>query len=224
MLLDPTDQFIRNIRSACDLDGKAVLEIGCGSGRITRDLAASAREVVAIDPDPVALDRARARVAGANVLFVCSSAADLGLAGRTFDVAIFSLSLHHVALEFMDASLLAAARAVSAGGRIIVIEPGDEGTLIEAETRFDVGDGDERRAKAAAQEALRRLKGWTVDETVRFCTLFHFQNAADFLENLPPRGGPPGDALRRFLEHHREDDRIVLWAERGMALLSRVLG
>ncbi len=53
------------------------------------------------------------------------------------------------------------------------IEPGAEGTLIEAETRFDVGDGDERPAKKAAQAALRRFGGWRIGETVRFRTLFH---------------------------------------------------
>jgi hypothetical protein len=62
-----------------------------------------------------------------------------------------------------------------------------------------------------------------VVETVRFRTLFHFEDAADFLEHLPPRGGAPaaGDGLVRFLEAHRDGDRIVLWAERRMDVLAR---
>jgi len=142
VLLDPTDQFIENITRACDVDGKSVLEIGCGAGRITSDLASRAREVVAVDPDAVALRRARAQVTTGNVVFLEATAEPLELPGRSFDAAVFSLSLHHVPAEAMDASLLRASRQVRAGGRIVVIEPGDEGTLIEAETRFCVGDGD----------------------------------------------------------------------------------
>lgn len=223
MRLDPTDRFIRHITRACELDGRAVLEIGCGSGRITRDLASRAREVVAVDPDGGALDRARAQVAAGNVRFLRATAETLDVPGRTFDAAVFSLSLHHVPAGAMDASLVNAARHVRYGGRIVVIEPGDEGTLIDAETRFDVGDGDERPAKAAAERALRQLPGWTVVEQVRFTTLFHFQDEADFLEHLPPRGAPsgPDDALHAFLESHRRRDRIVLWAERRMTVLAR---
>ena len=226
MLLDPTDQFIENITRACDVDGKSVLEIGCGAGRITSDLASRAREVVAVDPDAVALRRARAQVTTGNVVFLEATAEPLELPGRSFDAAVFSLSLHHVPAEAMDASLLRASRQVRAGGRIVVIEPGDEGTLIEAETRFCVGDGDERAAKTAAQRAIRRLARWNVVETVRFRTLFHFRDAADFLEHLPPRAEASAaeDALGPFLASHREGDRIVLWAERRMDVLARELG
>jgi SAM-dependent methyltransferase len=225
VLLDPTGQFIRNITLAYPVDGKALLEIGCGWGRITRDLASRAREVVAIDPDARALRRARAQVTGANVLFLHASAETLDLPGRSFDAAVFSLSLHHVPTKVMDASLLQAARHVRPDGRIVVIEPGDDGTLIEAETRFDVGDGDERVAKMAAQEAVRRLAGWNVVETMRFRTLFHFQDAADFLEHLPARAEAPApeEAVRCFLESHREGESIVLWAERRMDVLARDL-
>jgi SAM-dependent methyltransferase len=223
--LDPTGEFIRHILGSCDVDGKSILEVGCGSGRITRDLAARAREVTAIDPDAGALVRARAQVTAANVAFVHAGAEALDLRGRGFDVAIFTLSLHHVSPDAMDASLAGAVAGLHDAGRVVVIEPGDEGTLIEAETRFDVGDGDEAGAKAAAQAALRRLAGWSVGETVRFRTLFHFEDAADFREHLPSRRAPgPGAALERFLEEHREGDRIVLWAERRMNVLTRGRG
>ena len=221
MLLDPTGEFIRNIALACDIDGEAVLEIGCGSGRITRDLASRAREVVAIDPDAAALGRARAQVSAASVSFVQASAETYEVIGRAFDAAVFSLSLHHLAPGAMDASLLQVARGLRPGGRIVAIEPGDDGTLIEAETRFDVGDGDERSAKEAAHHAVRRLAGWTLGTTLEFRTLFHFDDVADFLEHLPPRGARPAStaALTRFLESHRDGDRIVLWAARRLDVL-----
>ncbi|HSN16454.1 MAG TPA: class I SAM-dependent methyltransferase [Anaeromyxobacteraceae bacterium] len=222
MILDPTDQFIRHITLACPVTDARVLEVGCGAGRVTRDLAARAREVVAIDPDADALARARAAVGAANVRFLQARADELDLPGGGFDVAVFSLSLHHVPSASMDASLSNVARHVRPGGRMVVVEPGDDGTLIEAETRFDVGDGDERVAKAAAREALGRLPGWRVVGSSSFTTLFHFQDVADFEAHLPARSPPAAraDALRRFLESHREGDRIVLWASRQLSVLS----
>jgi 16S rRNA A1518/A1519 N6-dimethyltransferase RsmA/KsgA/DIM1 with predicted DNA glycosylase/AP lyase activity len=52
---DPGNDYIAAIRANCDITGKDILEIGCGKGRITRDLAQHARLVVATDPDPLAI-------------------------------------------------------------------------------------------------------------------------------------------------------------------------
>jgi ubiquinone/menaquinone biosynthesis C-methylase UbiE len=189
LLLDPTDQFIHNLSRVVDLNNTVLLEIGCGSGRITQELALRAREVVAVDPDDNALRQARTVVHQKNVTFVHTSAEVLDIPWHAFDAAIFSLSLHHVAREAMDVSLQKAAARVLSSGCIVVIEPGDQGTLLEAEMNFDVGDGDERGPKAAAQQAIFRLAGWKVGETTTFRTLFHFKDIDDFLDNLPARKG-----------------------------------
>ena len=62
MIQDPTKQYIATILSQYDVGGKDVLEIGCGKGRITRDLAQHARRVVASDPDADALEKARGAI------------------------------------------------------------------------------------------------------------------------------------------------------------------
>jgi 16S rRNA A1518/A1519 N6-dimethyltransferase RsmA/KsgA/DIM1 with predicted DNA glycosylase/AP lyase activity len=49
MILDPTGRLIKNITGQCDINGKKIFEIGCGSGRITRDLAAYAGKAIAIN-------------------------------------------------------------------------------------------------------------------------------------------------------------------------------
>jgi len=64
------------------LDGKRVLEIGCGDGRVTRLLAGRPKELIAIEPDPErigkperrypALTFVRARVSTWNSRMGCS--------------------------------------------------------------------------------------------------------------------------------------------------------
>jgi methylase of polypeptide subunit release factors len=46
------------------------LDVGCGAGRLAGELAERCREVIAIDVDPPALARARARHARPNLSFV----------------------------------------------------------------------------------------------------------------------------------------------------------
>jgi len=54
--LDPADEEIAALgRVGATFDGRCVLEIGCGEGRITRRYAVRASSVVAIDPDPTAV-------------------------------------------------------------------------------------------------------------------------------------------------------------------------
>lgn len=223
MILDPTNQFITHITAHCDIIGKVILEVGCGRGRITRDLARLARKVVAIDPDEGALRVARSQVVADNVEFVRCGGESLEFPKNSFDLVVYSLSLHHLPLDFMLDSLLQTARLLRGDGKIVVIEPGDDGTLIEAEERFGVGDGNERLEKEAAQGALRSLAGWGMGETVRFRTLFYFDGLEDFLDNLLPDWRLKPEASVReigdYVTAHAKDCSIILHADRRMNIL-----
>lgn len=225
MILDPTDQFITHITAQCDIVGKTILEVGCGRGRITRDLARHARRVVAIDPDEGALQAARSQVAADNVVFVRCGGEKPSFAEGSFDLVVYALSLHHLPADSMLDSLLQAAKLLRGGGKIVVIEPSDDGTLIEAEERFGVGCGNERLEKAAAQGALHSLAGWSMGDTVRFQTLFYFEGLEDFLDNLLPawRHKPKTLILEieDFLAAHAKGGMIILHADRRMNILTR---
>jgi ubiquinone/menaquinone biosynthesis C-methylase UbiE len=56
---DPEGAELRHLEAACPLDGKDVLEIGCGAGWLTWQYAALPRHVVGIDPDADSLAQAR---------------------------------------------------------------------------------------------------------------------------------------------------------------------
>ncbi len=87
---------LRLLQRFVEIKGRRVLEIGCGDGRLTRQLAPLASRVVAIEPDSAKIALAR-RLAAAegigNVSFRVASVERLRLRGDPFEVALFSWSL-----------------------------------------------------------------------------------------------------------------------------------
>jgi protein-L-isoaspartate O-methyltransferase len=77
------------------LAGKDVLEIGCGNGRLTAELATRARRVTAIEPhsDLAARARNKIRRLGLHNVRVLRRPAQTGIRGGPFDVILFSWSL-----------------------------------------------------------------------------------------------------------------------------------
>jgi SAM-dependent methyltransferase len=225
VIQDPTDQYIATILSQCDITGLDVLEIGCGKGRITRDLAKYAKRVVATDPDALALEKAQTLVAAGNVTFVHEPCGVPVLPPGSFDAALYTLSLHHVPADEMSASLSATADLLNKNGVIIFVEPGDTGTFTMAKERFGAGSGDERPAREAAIAAMHALDRWTLGETILFRTFFQFDDDDDFLVNLLPGYRQQPDSvvkeLRHFLSQHHTEEGIILDAERRLNLLCR---
>ncbi|MDP2758057.1 MAG: class I SAM-dependent methyltransferase [Desulfurivibrionaceae bacterium] len=225
MILDPYGQFIKEITAHCDISDKTILEVGCGHGRITRDLARHARRVVAIDPDEGALQKARTQINAENVVFLRCRGELLPFPEGWFDMVVYSLSLHHLAQDAMRVSFNEAAGLLGEHGLIVVIEPGEDGTLIKAEERFGVGDGNETGEKDAARRAIADLSGWRIGKTVCFQTCFHFVDQQDFLESLLPDYKSKSPSLIRaigdYLADCTEHGRIVMHADRRMDILLR---
>lgn len=225
MIQDPTDEYIRTIAAHCALAGKELLEVGCGTGRITRDLVRHASRVVAVDPDEAALAKARMAILADNVTFLPMPDGILDFSPASFDVVIYTLSLHHVPLAHMDESLRIAASLLREGGVIVVVEPGDGGSFMEIKERFGAGSGDERPGREAAIGAMNRLDGWTVGETVLFKVQFLFADEEDFIAaKLPGFAGKP-EAYRRevreFLARYRVPEGVALDAGRRLNVLRR---
>lgn len=228
MIQDPTDRYIATISAHCAVEGKDILEIGCGKGRITRDLARHAKQVVATDPDGAALEVARKSIAAGNVEFIRAPTGVPDLPPQTFDIVIYTLSFHHVPEQDMEASLQGAAGLLRPGGVIVILEPGDTGSFTETKERFGAGSGDETSAKEAAIRAMNSLDGWQVGETVNFRTFFQFEDEEDFLNSMLPDHRQQPDSfigeVREFLRQYRTDDGILLDADRRLNVLRRVSG
>ena len=126
-------------------DGPRLLEIGCGDGRITAQLAGKATCLVAVDPSAKDLLNAARRVDKA--LFSRASGVQLPFADRSFDTVLFTLSLHH---QDSRLALKEAGRVVAPDGRILVMEPAVDG---EAQQLFHFFE-DETAALESAMAAI----------------------------------------------------------------------
>jgi len=112
--------------------GAKVLEVGCGTGAITRTLAAwpGVAGAVGVDPSPVFLARARGLARGlATVSFAEGDGRSLPFAAGTFDAVVFHTTLCHVPRP--EIAVHEAVRALRPAGRLIVFD-GDYATATVA--------------------------------------------------------------------------------------------
>lgn len=77
--------------------GQDVVDLGCGDGALSRELARSgARSVLGVDPSARMLELAVARTVDARVRFVQAFNEDLQLPSEGADLVVSSLALHYV--------------------------------------------------------------------------------------------------------------------------------
>jgi ubiquinone/menaquinone biosynthesis C-methylase UbiE len=124
------DEYLRLLElSAAD----RVLEIGCGSGVVTRAIAqriAPGGAVVGVDSSPALLGIARevAQKAGLAVEFQTADCRALPFDDRSFDVALAATTLAHVPVA--EKALAEMVRVVRPGGRVAVFDFDGDSLLI----------------------------------------------------------------------------------------------
>jgi SAM-dependent methyltransferase len=100
--------------------GMAVLELGCGTGHFTRELARSRADIVAIDVSPELLKIAKADCSAANVRYEIQNACALNYPDSSFDSVVGSSVLHHLDIEEAVREIY---RVLKRGGTIYFTEP-----------------------------------------------------------------------------------------------------
>jgi ubiquinone/menaquinone biosynthesis C-methylase UbiE len=130
--------------AAAPAPGAAVLEVGCGTGAVTRRLVARGARVTALDQNPEMLERAKTAVVeraktaiaeqaqaglpeqaqqAADVRWLERSAPEIdALAEGGFDAVVFSLSLSEMAREERRYVLAQARRRLGADGRVVAAD------------------------------------------------------------------------------------------------------
>jgi avermectin B 5-O-methyltransferase len=97
IVIDPLGREIRVLRGLIDLRGRRVLEVGCGSGRLTRRLLTlGPASIDAVDPDRAQVRQGRdalARRDRARVRFRVGHAERLPYRAAKFDCVVFAWAL-----------------------------------------------------------------------------------------------------------------------------------
>ena len=199
---DPQQRVIRERFLSEDAFPEAarVLEGGCGSGAICRELARwpQVGEVVGLDPSPDFLAKARELAAGIpNLRFDEGDARSLAYEDEEFDAVVFHTCLTHV--PGPEKALTEAFRVLRPGGRLLVLD-GDYST-----TSVATGDHDPLQECADAAMAGLVNDRWLV-------------------RRLPPLVSSAGFRIERFDSHGylqiSAPDYMLTLVDRGADLLA----
>ena len=101
-------------------DNKKILEIGCGTGLFTSQLALTNNQIVAIDVSPALLGLAQKRTVFTNVIFKNEDAHGTSFEDQSFDFIVGISVLHHLDINL---ALKEFFRLLKPGGRIMFTEP-----------------------------------------------------------------------------------------------------
>lgn len=115
------------LRHAALKSGEKVLDVGCGTGVLTR-MAAEAvgpyGKAIGIDPAPkmIGLARKNAAFFSNSSEFRLAAIENLPFGNETFDAVLSSVMIHHLPSDLKHAGLLEVKRVLKPGGRLIVVD------------------------------------------------------------------------------------------------------
>ena len=205
------EEFVEKIDGKLSLSGKEILEIGCGTGNYTKQLAEIVGCIEAIDPDKESILEAEGSHIR-NTKFSVGNSNPLDFESNTFDVVVFTLSFHHIHKGEMEESIKEAVRVVKKGGWIVFLEPAEDGSFFDAEINFEACDGDERKEKQIAYKSITTSPSLEITKELEDKTVFEFESTDDFIKNLHPHKDI--DGLEQFLK----DRNMTLEAERRIII------
>jgi ubiquinone/menaquinone biosynthesis C-methylase UbiE len=96
VVLDPEGAHLAALNRLGDFQGRRVLELGCGDGRLTLGFAQDAASVLAFDPDAEQVSRAQQSLPAElaqRVTYLVASGKEIELEPHSFDLVVFSWSL-----------------------------------------------------------------------------------------------------------------------------------
>lgn len=200
-----------------DLDGKRIVDVGCGDGAISRFLAGQGAHVTGIDASPQQIGRARQTPRVADETYQEGVGEKLPLADGSADTVLFINSLHHIPTAAQSQALREAHRVLARGGRLIVVEPLAEGPNFEVALSFD----DETAVRAEAYAALKAATSHGFREIAEK-TYVNPVTVKDF-EDFKQRRGNVDEARRAVIARvearlHADFTRLAVATQHGFRL------
>ena len=190
------------------LDNKHILELGCGSAEITRNIATSGagRKITALEVDEIAHAKNLQIADLPNVTFAIAGAQEIPLADASVDVVFMFKSLHHVPLDLMDQSLREISRVLKPGGLAYISEPVFAGDFNEILRLFH----DEQKVRAAAFNTVKKAVDaglFNLVEETFFNSPMKFESFAAFENKV----------LKVSHTNHTLDEKIYQQVKQGFA-------
>jgi SAM-dependent methyltransferase len=176
LLRDPEGKESQSIRDLLGPSAGHVLEVGCGDGRLTGELASFSDSILGLEPDPASIDKAR-HLLGNGIMLMQGSGEQIPLADGTVDTVVFSLSLHHH--PDPNKALLEAWRVLKEQGRILVLEPGSESPINRCFRIIHNEDEVYENAAAAVDICRAELAG-----SGSFISTWRFDDFEEMVEHL----------------------------------------
>jgi ubiquinone/menaquinone biosynthesis C-methylase UbiE len=182
--------------------GRLTLEVGCGEGRVTRDLLAHGHRVIALD----IVDRLvyASRALAESPRYLVADAAHLPFPSESFDVAVAHNSLMDV--DELDVAVAELSRVLQKGGHLCVsvVHPMfDAGTFERGTGRFVVGHSYHRRRPFIGvyrrDDLEMAFRGWAYSMEHYFRALEQANLVVERLrEPLPAAAPAPLGSGQRF--------------------------
>jgi len=115
------------LKRRCDIfkrfignEGKIILELGCGTGLLTREIAKTRNKIYAIDISNNLLFKAKKRIHSKNVKFKLEDAHQTTFKDSYFDYIVGNSILHHLDVDLVIEEIY---RLLKKAGEFIFIEP-----------------------------------------------------------------------------------------------------
>ncbi len=167
-----------------ELEGKRVMDIGCGAMTFTRQIAEAGATVVGIDPDPFQAELNRKAELPPNISFEECDATQLPVRDSSVDGVFFAYSLHHIPKAVYGEVFSEVARALKPDGFLYVIEPADC-PLNQVMKLFHDEDKQRREALLGIQEIASPM--FQSHKVVKYHSFRQFESFDDFAAKFGSR-------------------------------------
>ena len=166
------------------LEGRDILELGCGTGKNTAFLAEQANRVIAVDFSEGMIARAHERIVTSNVRFVRHDVTEVWpVPSASVDVVVANLILEHVhdlAIVFFEA-----ARVLRPGGQFFFCELHPYRQLTGSKAQFtDPGTGERVQLTVHVHTVSEYVNGGIEAG-------FGLRTLGEWIEEGAPEGDPP---------------------------------
>jgi SAM-dependent methyltransferase len=204
-----------------ELNGKRVVDIGCGAGDFTIFLARQGARVTGIDPNEARIEQARAAADAedASADFKVGIAEDLPFADSSIDIVVFSNSLHHVPEQGLAQALREAARVLKPGGKLYVTEPLPAGGHYELRRVWSDETGIRTRAYEELQGAV--AFGLVLESETFYGHPARYENFEGFVAERNARSARDAELLARHREEVQARFEKHAWREDGVFMLDQ---